>query len=70
MLLAGIPSEFRMSVVVDRSPSVRALEALRDDLGVLGVSMALFDAEEPALAWLESPPAARRERGHGHPAGL
>ena len=61
MLLAGIPSEFRIGFVADRPPAAQALEALRDELRRLGVVAALFDAEEPAVAWLRpSVPESRR----------
>ena len=60
MLLAGIPSEFRIGFVADRPPAAQALEALRDELRGLGVAAALFDSEEPALAWLRPPVAGSR----------
>jgi len=63
MLLAGIPSGFRIGFVADCPPTAQTLEALRDELRRLGVAAALFDAEEPALAWLTPPAAERRLPG-------
>jgi hypothetical protein len=61
MLLAGIPSEFKIGFVADSPPTAQALQALRDELRRLGVVAALFDAEEPAVAWLRpSVPESRR----------
>ena len=60
MLLAGIPAGFRIGFVADGPPTAEALEALRDELRRLGVAAALFDAEEPALAWLRFPAAGSR----------
>ncbi len=52
MLLAGIPREFRIGFVAERRPTADALAAVGEDLRRLGVAAALFDSEEPALAWL------------------
>jgi hypothetical protein len=61
MLLAGIPSEFRIGFVAESRPTSDVLAALRDELRRLGVAAALFDSEEPALAWL-GPAAAEARR--------
>ena len=62
MLLAGIPSGFRIGFVADRPTAAEALAALGEDLRRLGIAAALFDSEEPALAWLKPSPAGSRGR--------
>jgi hypothetical protein len=58
MLLAGIPSGFRIAFVTNATPIARVFQALRGDLRRLRLDAAVFGEESDALDWLAPRTAA------------
>jgi hypothetical protein len=60
MLLAGIPSGFKLALLAGK-PGVEArYRNTQRDLTLAGIETRLFDTEEKAVGWLEGPGGSRR----------
>jgi len=60
MLLAGIPSGFKLALLAG-TPGVEArYRNTQRDLTMAGIETRLFESEEKALSWLEGPAGSKR----------